>query len=84
MKMAGLILSSSTLKMEATFFCETFVFAGETTVAQPRPPYLRFAAFMHLSKVLYYQKDCAMRRTNLTTECMATEGSDSSILGDKD
>jgi len=84
MKMDALTLSSSTLKMEATFFCETFVFAGETTVAQPRPSNLRFPAFMHLSKDLYYQKECAMRTTSLTTECMATEVSDSSILGDKD
>jgi hypothetical protein len=84
MKMDGLTLSSSPLKMDATFFCETFVFAEETTVAQPRSPYLRFAAFKHLSKALYYQKDCAMRTTNLTTECMTTEGSDSSILCEKD
>lgn len=65
------------------FFCETFVFTEETTVAQPRPPCLRFAVFMHLSKALYYQKECAVRTINLTTECMATEGSDSSILGVK-
>jgi hypothetical protein len=84
MKIGGLTLSSSTLKMEATFFCETFLFAEETIVAQPRTPILRFAAFMHLSEILYYQKECAMRTTNLTTECLATEGSDSSILGDKD
>jgi hypothetical protein len=54
MKIDGLTLSTSTLKREAKFFCETFVFAGETTVAQPRPPYLRFAAFMHFSKDLCY------------------------------
>jgi hypothetical protein len=66
--MDGLTLSSSTLKMEANFFCETFVFAEETTVAQPRPPYLRFVAFMQLSNALYYQKEYVMMTTNLTTE----------------
>jgi len=66
--MDGLTLSSSTQKMEATFFCETFVFADETTVAQPRPPYLRFVAFVQLWNALYYQKECIMMTANSTIE----------------
>lgn len=81
MKLDGLTISSATLKMEATFFRETFVFAEETSVARPRPPYLKFTVFMHLSKALYYQKVC--HENNHLTECMDTEGSGGSIFGVK-
>jgi hypothetical protein len=51
----------------------------DCTVAQPRAPYMRFTACMHLMKLLIQRQSCMAVRTSVLGECRTNEESDVSV-----